>query len=351
MAVVEREIFGSRPMVGRGMLGIKKPWVSDLMRFNWANPRWREERIDALRNHPVSDETKKKIREAITGRRHTDESKRKMSLERGGRAIRGYPLFLRGASVEDVVQIAGIDRKKVKYLRDDLRKRGKLKRPTKEEQRLARRKSHLGKKRTSHGREYTPEQVKSIAFAKKLLKAGLITEDLTYWIKLNEIAQKQGKVLPKDFSESLRMEAYLAAKMKASENNLSLLRLLYRLGEQVDYDWFQGLRHEAFFRRDKINNHVGQNGHKMSTFDAEKYSSLTQKFVESIGSADLSLKSKKTFLIYWLYFQMGEIEQARKLLNGSKNRFRIILRQMLSEVTTREWKVYKEILDRVRNGI
>ncbi len=150
----------------------------------------------------------------------------------------GLPLLLRGARVEEVIGVTGWTQRQTESLVGGLRRQGILLRPTKDEERFRKKRAHLGKPKSSHGREYTAEQKKAFVLAKKFLDAGFIGKDTFFWQSLHEMYARQERKLPEDFADKLRLEVFLVARTQVEDGNKKLLNNYIRLGSEVDYDWF-----------------------------------------------------------------------------------------------------------------
>lgn len=251
-----------------GMSRIKHPLMSDSMRARWKDKVYREARLAELRGRPVSEETRKKIRKAQEGRRRTEEYKRRMSLERGGVRVRAYPLLLRGGAVAEVALITGLSATQVGSLRDALRKRGQLPRPTKEQESEAKRRAHLGKPRNQHGKEYTNNQQNSFLFARRLQEEGFFTEDLSSWDALNVLYKEAGRKLPDNFADRLILEVFHKARLSAEKGDFNILDAYIRIENQVGSAWFDGgFTSERLFIRDAL--HTAANNEQLTIFSPQ----------------------------------------------------------------------------------
>lgn len=248
------------------MPGVRKPWIREFMRNRWKqDPVYRKKMLENLRGRPVSEETRKKMREANKGRPRTEEYKRRMSLERGGVKVRAYPLLLRGGSVREVALITELSTTQVENLRDVLRKRGQLLRPTKEQEREAKRRAHLGKPRNKHGKEYTDNQQNSFLFARRLQEEGFFTEDLSSWDALNFLYKEAGRKLPDNFADRLILEVFYRARLSAEKGDFNILDAYIRIENQIGSAWFdEGFTSERLFIRDAL--HTAANNEQLTIF-------------------------------------------------------------------------------------
>lgn len=132
--------------------------------------------------------------------------------------IQDHPLFLRGASSEEIREIIGLNPQIAKT-----------------------------------------DQQKLILFAQRLLGAEMIGKDLTYWDKLQKLYETNKRELPKDFVTRLRLEAFLIARTGVLEDNYVLLDRFCAIGKSIDSVWFSKsnnitYKDEQSFIRDEINN-------------------------------------------------------------------------------------------------
>lgn len=232
--IIRGEVSDSKPVRSRR---------SQQMVDRWADPVIRQSMIDAQRRHSVSQTTKDKIGEANRGHKHTDDFKKESSQKRGGVKIRGYALLLRGAVVGEIIGLTTLEKSQVVNLKSDLRRRGELPKPTKEEEARTKKKAHSKLEPSSE----------SLVFAKNLLKSDLINTDLTFWNALLALYQRERKSLPENFSDQVRLEVFLRAR------NDKDLRLKYEaLGREVSPDWFtSSLKEEEGFISANLANKAG----------------------------------------------------------------------------------------------
>lgn len=165
--------------------------VSKRMKVKWDDPKYRSQMSQI-----IGDNNRK--------RTFSEEMRVRASEKRGGVRNRCFPLLLRGASIDDVSQLTSFKRNQVESLLSDLRKKGILRRPTKEETRKAARKAHLGRPKGSKERNYSEEQKHAILLARRFCEEGYITKDLSYWNQLHEIYRRSKRELPESFADQAK---------------------------------------------------------------------------------------------------------------------------------------------------
>lgn len=199
--------------------------VSARMKAQWNDPEYRRQRSEIVsannRKRTISEETRAKISET-----------------KGGVRNRCLPLLLRGASVDDVLQLTSFKRNQIESLIDSSREKGILRRPTEEETRRAARKAHLGRPKGNKERNYSEEQKYAILLARHFCEEGHITKDLTYWDQLHEIYRRGRRELPESFVDQLRLEVFLAARTDIEKGDMTLIIAYGNLGNNVDTKWF-----------------------------------------------------------------------------------------------------------------
>ncbi|RJQ37475.1 hypothetical protein C4559_03595 [Candidatus Microgenomates bacterium] len=201
-------------------------------------PEERKKKSKAMTGHIVLPEIRDKIRNTMLGISRTEEEKKNSSLAQGGVRVRSFPFIVRGALVDEVIQITGLKRRQVETQVYALREEGVLKKPTKEETNLTKRKGHLGFDKKGH-KEYRQEQQNSFAYARRIFQAGIIGKDLSAWNQLYTIFAHQNRQLPGAFSDKLRLEVFLRAFSEAKLGDYSLLNTYNQWGREIDKEWFE----------------------------------------------------------------------------------------------------------------
>lgn len=166
------------------------------------------------------------------------------------------PLVARGALRVDIIEITGLSKIQVDNAVTKNGKRPEWSRvkpftiPNEPNAMIkARRRRELRKNGISD------DEVKSIQFAKLMLKENLIKQDISDWEKLHSLYQKYGRQrdlkLPYSFAKQLRLELFLRARTLAQQQDTSLLAIYNNLGQQVDPAWFDInlVREENFIMR------------------------------------------------------------------------------------------------------
>ncbi len=261
--------------------------MSNKIRLVWSNPAHRARVSEKLRGHATSAETRKKIAEKKKARFASLDARFQRSKEQGGIMQVALPLFLRGARVEDVMNLCDAPREQVENCLRKLRKSGLIKRPTAEETKLLMRKSMLGVRKKVSERSRNPEQALSIGFAKKLIQNGFISNNILYWNRLNDLFSKGKKALPDEFSDRLRLEVAYFAAVRAKKGDMRAFSNYRRIGKQIYDNWFEhSLTEEEKFI---INSIV--KGPRITEIDAQ-YRTLCTQF--PIGVRIEIIKPQKT---------------------------------------------------------
>ena len=215
--------------------------ISETGRLIYRNGR----HIPTFAGQTHSEESIRKIREALTGQSKSKEQVVKQSPV--WEVVR--PLFLRGALVREISGITGFTNKQV---RNAIHRR----RPdwhsvprelfTKERKRERRRGAAMPgvPKRLSW---FIPEsQRKNIEFARKLyLTECLVDADLTAWEALGVIYSEKKRKLPEDFAYRLILECFLRASVETTCGDRTDLERFLRTGNSVNKGLFRNGRFSA----------------------------------------------------------------------------------------------------------
>lgn len=159
----------------------------------------------------------------LTGRKSI-EYRNKLSRARGGILILGAPLVLRHGSVHDIAGIIGITRREASSLTARMRRTGEL--PSLTPQALHDIKVESYKPKPDRDTpEYNAQQTR-FALVKRLLEAGLIDRETTYWDRVHQIfGEGYNKPMLEDFASWFRREAFLKVReqfIRGDRNPLSL---------------------------------------------------------------------------------------------------------------------------------
>lgn len=153
------------------------------------------------------------------------------------------PLVLRDGLTSEIMDITGFTKWQVnnaKYSKKhpEWRQVPGYSAPGKETER--RRRSHQGKPNKLENRQpISEDQKKNNNFAKKILDAGLITDDLLYWNALNSLYLRLERNLPEEFSDKLRLELFLKGQVhRFTRQDVSLIRTYRDMGQRIDSSWF-----------------------------------------------------------------------------------------------------------------
>lgn len=152
------------------------------------------------------------------------------------------PFFLRRFFTDEIVEITGLDKKKIVNSRVAAKGLG-LEKTTVEMRGAIQRRGH-----PSGGvRKYSPSERNALSFAKALLEAGLIPvpEDpdpkasLNAWNKLHELFRMpDSPPLPEDNADKLRLEIYCIVIEKLLRGHTTDIVLYAEIGKSIDEEWF-----------------------------------------------------------------------------------------------------------------
>ncbi|OGH23620.1 MAG: hypothetical protein A2958_02500 [Candidatus Levybacteria bacterium RIFCSPLOWO2_01_FULL_38_13] len=151
------------------------------------------------------------------------------------------PLYLRGAINQEISEITGIDRKKVKWAIEKSERvwfrvqKDMYELPSASEKR---RKADLLRKKRRENGGLGEDERKSLEFARKLVSQGMVTDDLLYWKRMVFIYKGQGRTLPNEFSDRLILEVFLAARVMVDNGDRSMIERYVEMGRSLDRDWF-----------------------------------------------------------------------------------------------------------------
>lgn len=278
---------------------------------------------------------------ANTGKVRSRESRQKESERQGGIKYTALPLLLRGASAEEVSGILQADRRQVKYLIDRLRKKGELRKPTKEEESKTKRKAHLGKPRNSHDKIYSVEEQNAFAFAREFFFKGFFTTDLSSWEEFNKRYKQEKRDLPGDFTDKLRLEVFFRACNMAKKGDRKLLAMYNDLGRKIDPQWFLKLADEEDFILDSADKLKHSLPKKL-----EDYPCRLQVFIEMIDEQEeISIESKKTFFVLLVqYVTERGIDYVAQKIGISREE---AIREAHKPLTDSGWELLKTFINKI----
>ena len=184
---------------------------------------------------PTKEEQYKRVGDALRGRVRADLSEVQTST---WRVV--YPLALRNASNIEIVEITGLSYVAVKSLVSN--KRGYMEVPEykSSENRAERRiRTNLRISAAKRGMPKSPHEINSLSFARMAFMEGLIDSEGSAWHQLKELYRSEGRELPQNFYDRLRLEVFLKARLALSgEYGQSVLATYFELGRKIDDIWF-----------------------------------------------------------------------------------------------------------------
>lgn len=187
-----------------------------------------------LRRLHFTQEPKRKRGQALKDRPRAKETVEKISNV--WRIVR--PLYARGALAGEIAELTDLTHKQVKNsIKKGKRPEWNRREPFSINGQNNRIKRALQFKKT-RSKALPENEIKNIKFARELLANGLVTDDLSYWERMVSVYKGQGRSLPSEFSERLRLEFFLQAVSKARSGDNTLLMLYITFGERIDVLWF-----------------------------------------------------------------------------------------------------------------
>lgn len=200
----------------------KRKVGEQLFTEKWKDPDWRRWKVEVLSRNG-------------TGKKHTNEARNAESMKKGGIRVGVLRYALRGGTNEEIAQITSFSYEQVERFTKNGRKNGDLPIPTSEERfQIRSRANKLQRLKAKHGGEFPLEIQRSFVFARSLHKAGVISEDLTTWDKLMSFYSENGKELPENFAEKVRLEVFYEAVEGVLVGNEGLMALYTSLLKKVD---------------------------------------------------------------------------------------------------------------------
>jgi len=153
------------------------------------------------------------------------------------------PLYARGALVGEMVELTDLTPQQVEnsIKRNKYRPEWSQIEPFDINAHDNRRK---GAKRFKKRREsgISEDEKRGILFARELIFAGLITDDVSNWDRLEQMYRRNGIQLRDDFAYRLILELFLAARVMADNGDRSMIERYVRMGTSFDRDWFTNQR-------------------------------------------------------------------------------------------------------------
>jgi len=239
--------------------------MREIKEAQWADPDWRKWNIEQVRKGRAKDDVKEKVRRAHLGKKHTEETKKILSEIKGDRKKKLLPHLLRNIPpVEIILAEPEFGIRKVYDAYNAHRKTGELKRPTPEETSQKLREAQLGRK--GHERkEISSTQRRRAEFVHSLREEGFIGEDITNWITMHNMYEREGREFPKDLGiigrESL--EIFMVGMKSVYDGDSTIRNRYISLGQKVDEEWFDNddiLHGEHVFIRDAVAKERKMNG-------------------------------------------------------------------------------------------
>ncbi len=158
--------------------------------------------------------------------------------------IKVRPFYARGGSNREISEITGISQVVV----TNVARRAKHKpQSTKvlpfaissvDSKESGNRFSRAQRLRAAREKGMSQDEENDIKFARALLKRGLITGDMSFWTKLDELYKANKRPLPESFAQQLRLEFFLTARVQAVKGDKGLLNRYIKMGEEIGGDWF-----------------------------------------------------------------------------------------------------------------
>ncbi|QQG44370.1 MAG: hypothetical protein HYW86_00405 [Candidatus Roizmanbacteria bacterium] len=327
-------------------IGVKRAYAE--------NPHLREVSTEAAREAWDNEDYRKRVTAANKVRsdrfwhdpEYEEQRKRKVekmveeNKKRATTQKKLAPLVARGASRGDMVAIyTDLSKSKIRAALRHLPSASL----TDEEISEMKRKAALVK----HGKSVdaqTPQQKQACLFAKELLESGIIGNDLFFWEELQQIYTQNHRELPDDFTNKIKIEAFLKAFTDGTKTNVTL----NRFGQEVDDEWFTtNFIAEKQFIHDVLTNPLTN-----FTFNLPKtlegYSSLVKQAIDVINKHYLTLEKKEAFFYYWIYSISGNIsqEEVADKLNVNRDKF-VQLLKMVREIESEslDWKTLVSVFN------
>lgn len=172
--------------------------------------------------------------------RKSIEYRNKLSQARGGLLIFGAPLVLRGGSVYDIagiIGITGITRRRISSLTARMRGLGEL--PPLTPQALHDIKVESYKPRPARETPEHEAQKKRFELARRLMEAGLIARETTYWDRVHQMFEGYRKPKLEDFASWIRREAFLVAREQFKTGDRGPLSLFEDAIDKTDPALFE----------------------------------------------------------------------------------------------------------------
>ncbi|MBI2022481.1 hypothetical protein HYS97_01385 [Candidatus Daviesbacteria bacterium] len=204
---------------------VRHGWLSEKEAFGVFHKRRAKSLSQGGKRRFESEEERRKLSDAGKARFATEEAHKTASLAKGGTAVLTYPLFLRMGTIAEVMELTQLDRVAVEGAKNRFRRRGLLAKPTPEET------ATLKSRAQSEQYEVkAKDSQQGIILASRLLRAGLIPDDKSYWNQLERVYQEHGRRLPTTFAERLILETYLIA-FSDIQKGQEIFKLMEQLGE------------------------------------------------------------------------------------------------------------------------
>ncbi len=185
---------------------------------------------------PRTEAHKLHIKEALIGKKRPEIAENQTSTWR-----KVYPLAIRNGTLSEIAELIDTSsvnvRRLIQHPRTVMQLPDEYFSPENKKYRHAKGSVRAGK--TRKGVLPTLSEVRSLRFAKNMIEAGMIENELSSWHGLIDLFAESGRNLPDNFNDQLRLELFYRARRELLLNNNSEIFVKYvNLGQAVDPRWF-----------------------------------------------------------------------------------------------------------------
>lgn len=206
---------------------------------------WRENMQLVMIGRPVSESTRLKLSIAQQGRTAPLDVRLKTSRVRGGVSVYTFPLFVRGASNDEIMRLLALSRGPVQDSRMRAKDSGLLPVQDPSEPNIAISNARIeSQKRGRERTNWLESDPSKVNLLKSLIDDNFINCDISVRQDLLGVYEYAKRSLPSDFFQQLRLEAWLK-QITMDKYTDPMAECIQRLGQGLSPLWFETPRLET----------------------------------------------------------------------------------------------------------
>lgn len=197
----------------------------------WKRPGYRAKRTSQLPLLWQDPDFREKVNQARSAKEYRD----RMSEAKGGIRTKLIPFVLRGGLTGEISGITGVERPKVSQFWYVLKRTKQLSESAIEAHEAQEKAARYARRELTEDQK--KGQKKGIEFAKKLVEAGFITDDVTAYERLKTLYRENRREMPSSLADRIRLEVFYDARDRANNGDSALIKQLMEMGKSIDKQW------------------------------------------------------------------------------------------------------------------